>query len=95
LVHGGVLATLADAAIGLALRTKLRPGQNHVTLQLNVHYLSALSEGAILASGTAVKSGGRAGYGEAEIRADDGRLVVRASATFLTVEGDERAQPGS
>ena len=34
LVHGGILATLADTAMGLAVRTVLQPGRRHVTVQL-------------------------------------------------------------
>ena len=34
LVHGGILATLADSAMGLAVRTVLEPGRRHVTVTL-------------------------------------------------------------
>jgi uncharacterized protein (TIGR00369 family) len=90
-VHGGVIATLLDAAIGLALRSKLGTDRNHVTLQLDVHYVSIVREGTVIARGTAVRSGERASYGEAELVAEDGRLLARGAATFLTVGGDRRS----
>src|SRR5207245_2477746 len=39
IAHGGVLATLADSACGLAVRTALEPGRRHVTIQLSIQYL--------------------------------------------------------
>jgi uncharacterized protein (TIGR00369 family) len=39
LLHGGVIATLADTATGLAVRTMVPAGRRHVTVQLDVHYL--------------------------------------------------------
>ena len=45
IVHGGVIASVADTTIGLALRSMLKPGLTHRTAQLNVHFLSK-GEGA-------------------------------------------------
>ena len=47
LVHGGVLATLADVAMGLAVRTAIEPGRRHVTIELGVHYLRPASPGDV------------------------------------------------
>ncbi len=40
IVHGGIIAAVADTSIGLALRSMLKPGFTHRTAQLNVHYLA-------------------------------------------------------
>lgn len=85
IAHGGVIATIVDAAIGLALRTRLGRERQHVTVNLSVQYLSPVSDGTVVARGRAVHSGERTGYGEAEIRSADGRLLARGSATFLSV----------
>ena len=39
-VHGGVLATLADVAAGLAVRSAIPDGTDHVSVHLDVQYLS-------------------------------------------------------
>ena len=85
IVHGGVLATLLDACIGLALRTKLGMETEHVTIQLDVHYLSPARTGALVGRGKALRVGGRVSYGEAEIFTDEGTLVAKATATFLVI----------
>jgi uncharacterized protein (TIGR00369 family) len=89
IAHGGVIATILDGAIGLALRTKIGD-RGHVTVQLDIHYISPVSSGTLIAQGRAVHSGSRVGYGEAEVFADDGRLIAKGAATFLVVE---RAEP--
>jgi len=92
IVHGGVLATLLDASIGLALRSKLGMSVEHVTIELNVHYISPARAGALIGRGRAVRVGGRVSYGEAELLTGDGRLVARGSGTFLIVHPSLRSQ---
>lgn len=88
IAHGGVIATLVDAAIGIALRTRLGTERNHVTVNLSVQYLAPAPEGTtITARGKVIHSGARTGYGEAELVRSDGTLVAKGSATFLVVPG--------
>jgi len=93
IVHGGVIATVLDASIGLALRTKLGMDLNHVTIELGVHYLAPARAGALIGRGRAVRTGDRISYGEAELTSEKGRLLAKASATFLIVRGRGGAAP--
>ena len=97
IVHGGVLATLLDASIGLALRTKLGMGSNHVTVELGVHYLAPARSGALIGHGRAVRTGSRTSFGEAELHTEEGELVAKGSATFLVVpaRGPGVTRPGT
>ena len=81
-VHGGVIATLADTATGLAYRTVLPPGLRLVTSQLNVTFLAPAREGRIEARGAVVKRGKRSGYAEADVVDAEGSLLARATALF-------------
>jgi len=94
IVHGGVLATLLDASIGLALRSKLGMSTEHVTIELDVHYLSPARTGALIGRGRAVRVGGRVSYGEAELFTEDGTLVAKGTATFLIVQASLRSERG-
>ena len=82
LVHGGILATLADTAMGLAVRTVLEPGRRHVTVQLGIEYLSPGRPGRITARGRSVKIGTQLGFAEADVMNADGRLLARAHSTL-------------
>jgi acyl-CoA thioesterase len=92
IVHGGVLATLLDASIGLALRSKIGMTTDHVTIELDVHYLSPARTGALIGRGHAVRVGGRVSYGEADVFSDDGKVLAKGTATFLVVQA---RRPGS
>ena len=82
LVHGGILATLADTAMGLAVRTALEPGRRHVTVQLGIEFLSPGRTGTITARGRTVKIGTQLGFAEADVISADGRLLARAHSTL-------------
>ncbi|HYT30053.1 MAG TPA: PaaI family thioesterase [Actinomycetota bacterium] len=85
IVHGGVIGAVADTAIGLALRSQLRPGLTHRTAQLNVHFLTKGEGNRIIALGQARHLGQRMGYGEAEVTDSQGNVLARATATFIVL----------
>ena len=82
LVHGGLLATLADTAMGLAIRTSVEPDRRHVTIALHVQFLRPGRPGRIEASGQAVRVGRSVGHAEATLVDDRGRELARAQGTY-------------
>ncbi len=80
--HGGILATLADAAMGLSVRSALEPGRRHVTIELGFHYLRAVRTGTVTATGRAVRIGRDVAYAEATITDERGTDLARASGTY-------------
>jgi uncharacterized protein (TIGR00369 family) len=82
-LHGGMLATLADTATGLAMLTVLEPGTTHLTSSLAVTFLAPGREGSVRAIGRVVKRGRRFGYAEADVVHSGGSLLARATATFM------------
>jgi uncharacterized protein (TIGR00369 family) len=81
-LHGGLIATLADTATGLAMLTSLDDGMTHVTTSLSVTFLAPGRRGTVTASGRVLKRGSRFGYAEADVVDADGALLARAAATF-------------
>ena len=88
LVHGGMLAILADTACGLAIRSAMEPGRLHITTDLDIHYLAPARPGRILGHGTAIRVGRSLAFAEASIEDGDGRLLARAQSRF-SVGGTE------
>jgi uncharacterized protein (TIGR00369 family) len=84
-LHGGMIATLADTATGLAMRSTLEDGWTFTTTQLAVTFLSPGRQGRVLARGRVVKSGRRFGYAEADVVDAEDRLLARATATFAVM----------
>jgi uncharacterized protein (TIGR00369 family) len=85
IVHGGIITAVADTSIGLALRSRLPAGLTHRTAQLNVHFLAKGEGNRLVGLGHAVHLGQRMGYGESEVLDGDGRLLARASGTFIVL----------
>jgi acyl-CoA thioesterase len=88
LVHGGMLAILADTACGLSIRSAMEPGRLHVTTDMDIHYLAPASPGRLLGRGKAVRVGRSLAFAEASIEDAEGRLLARAQARF-SVSGKE------
>ncbi|MGZ8567485.1 MAG: PaaI family thioesterase [Actinomycetota bacterium] len=82
LVHGGLLATLADMAMGLAVRTALEPGRRHVTIELSVRYLLPTAPGRVTAEGRVARVGTQIAFADADVHDAKGRSVVRAGGTY-------------
>ena len=95
LVHGGILATLVDIAMGLAVRSVVGPTRRHVTIDLDVHYLRPARPGRLEAIGTVVRVGTQVGFAEGSVTDATGRLLVRASGTYSVTEDPANAEDGT
>ena len=84
-VHGGLLATLADAAMGAAVRS-LTDGEGAATTQLTLTYLRPGTPGRLAVTARVTKRGDSLTMCEAEVEQDD-RTLVHALATFALVAG--------
>ncbi len=82
-VHGGILATLADIALGYAMAFATKPPANLVTANLSLDFAGAAREGDWLETRVDIqKQGSRLAFGNCYITRD-GERIVRASAVFL------------
>ncbi len=83
-VHGGVLATMIDVAMGTAVRTT--GGESPVTVSLAVTYLEPGRAGRLEARARVRKRGKRLVVVEAEV-VQDGDVVADALGTFAVAPG--------
>jgi uncharacterized protein (TIGR00369 family) len=96
LLHGGLIATLADIAMGLAVRTKLEPGARHVTVALDMQYLSAARNGRVSAQGRVVRAGRQIAQADADVLDAQGKLLARARSTVaIMADRAPSVEPGS
>jgi uncharacterized protein (TIGR00369 family) len=84
-MHGGVVATLVDTAMGCAVSSTLPADAGFTTLELKTNYVRAitLGTGRVHAEGTVVHSGGRVATTEARVYDDAGTLYAHATSTCL------------
>ncbi|MGB4703093.1 MAG: PaaI family thioesterase [Syntrophomonadaceae bacterium] len=82
LLHGGVLMSIADAAMGNAIRSL---GIKGVTADCSISFLASASlDGLLLAKGKVVKAGKRLVFARAEVLSD-GQIVADVKGTFANV----------
>jgi len=90
IVHGGVLATLADTAVALAAYTLAAQGQRIVTIEFKINYLRPAQGELLLCRGTVLRPGRTVTVSEAEIfTVVDGekKLSAKALATIAILPG--------
>jgi uncharacterized protein (TIGR00369 family) len=87
-VHGGMLAILADTACGLSIRSAMEAGRLHVTTDLDIHYLAPAEPGQLFGRGKAIRVGRSLAFAEVSIEDAKGRLLARAQSRF-SVSGRE------
>lgn len=81
IVHGGVLSSLMDNAMGIAVMLK-RPGESTVTSNLNVHFLMPARAGLLTVTASIVHQTHRSVTAECKITNGKGELVAISTGSF-------------
>jgi uncharacterized protein (TIGR00369 family) len=83
-LHGGVYASLIDNAMGLSVLALV--GLRSATIQMNVHFLGAVSEGRITCESEVLHRTRRTATAEAKVRDAEGNLVALGTGAFRVFE---------
>ncbi|MBI2154299.1 MAG: PaaI family thioesterase [Candidatus Rokubacteria bacterium] len=100
-VHGGVMYSLVDYAMGGALASRLKPRERCATLEVKINYLAPVSQGTLRAEARVIERTKRVGVLQATVHADGDRLVALATGSFyIQRDGTEercgrRSRPSS
>jgi uncharacterized protein (TIGR00369 family) len=84
-VHGGIMATMLDSAMGCAVHSTLEPGAWYTTLEIKVNYIRAVQTDGqkLTAEGRTVHLGKFTATAEAKIHDGLGNLVAHGTTTCL------------
>jgi uncharacterized protein (TIGR00369 family) len=85
-LHGGVTATLADVAVGMALARHLGRPRSATTVEMKINYLRSVPHGEIMARSHLVKVGTRLCCGRVEIFDSNKRPVAAALLTYMILD---------
>jgi uncharacterized protein (TIGR00369 family) len=84
-LHGGVTATMADAAVGIAVTTRLgRPAATTVEMKLN--YMRPVASGKITARCHLLRMGSTLCIGRVDLFNDAKELVAAALVTYMLIK---------
>ena len=87
-IHGGLISTLMDSALGCAVHTTLPAGTGFTTIELKVSFLRSVSAGDDLhIHGWVTKPGQRVAFAEATATGSDDKLIATASSSLLIMVG--------
>lgn len=80
--HGGLLYTMADCCGGITARTN---GHDYVTLNANIHYLSNVTEGRLIAESHLISRTRKLCVVGVDIHTDQGQKLIEATVTMYCV----------
>ena len=81
-VHGGVVAMLADTAGGFASILAAPAGSRVATIEMKINFLEAIEHGEIKADARVLRQGRTTSVVDCDVTDQDGRLVGKALMTF-------------
>jgi uncharacterized protein (TIGR00369 family) len=83
--HGGVLAGLVDAAMGLAILGGVPDGEGCATIEMKLNFLAPARPGNLRARGRVVQQGKRIVVAWGEVEDVQGRIVACGMGTFQRI----------
>jgi len=86
-VHGGILAALADTTAAIAAYSALPKGAEIATVELSINYLEPVPGGRIRADGRVLRVGRNFVVTECDIFNEDGSMAAKALVTFGAAAG--------
>ena len=88
LVHGGLIATIADITAGFAAYSLVPPEHHVVTGEIKLSYFSPGNGPVLYSKGWVIKQGKKINFCEAEvwnISGEDKKLIAKASASMVII----------
>lgn len=86
-VHGAVLFAMLDTAMGRATMSVLADGQFCATVDIQIRFIRAASEGTLVADVEVLKRGRAVVHLQGSVHDDQGRLIATGSGTFAVIGG--------
>jgi uncharacterized protein (TIGR00369 family) len=88
-LHGGILCTIADSAMGMAYASRLEAGESFTTLEMKINFLKPVWQARLRAIGRVIKNGRSIGLVECDILDEQDALVAHATSTCMTLRGEQ------
>ena len=82
-VHGGITATLVDAAFGVSIQKRYGEERLTATIEMSVSYLRPAAEGVLRARSRFIKTGRTLLRGQVDIHDGEGSHVATGLVTFM------------
>lgn len=85
-VHGGVFASIIDAAAFWSVFPEVSQDEGMTTVDLKINYLAPSFEGRLIAKGSKIKLGRTLALGEARVYDIDEKLLAHGVSTLIVTK---------
>ena len=85
-VHGGVFASIIDAAAFWAVFPEVDENVGMTTVDLKVNYLAPAQSGKLIARGRRIKLGKTLSLGEAEVINQENTILAHGTSTLIVLQ---------
>ncbi len=82
-MHGGIMADIADAAMGIAISTTMSSDEDFTTMEMKISFFRPHVKGPLRAEGIVAKRGKRVAFAEAVLTNQQKQIVAKANGTWL------------
>ena len=82
-VHGGVIYSMADISMGVAVYSTLKNKEETSTVEIKINYLKPAKTSVLTCEARIVKKGKNIAVLEAEVRSGESDLIAKALGTFM------------
>jgi uncharacterized protein (TIGR00369 family) len=87
-IHGGVLCTIADAAMGVAHWSGLEEGESFTSIDFRIQFFRPVWRDTLTVTAKGINCGRTISYYGCDIVRADGKLVAQATSTIMTLRGE-------
>lgn len=94
-VHGGVFASIIDAAAFWAVYSEVDEHVGMTTVDLKVNYLAPARGGKLIARGRRIKLGKRLALGEAQVINEENTILAHGTSTMIILPNLKVSLEGS
>jgi uncharacterized protein (TIGR00369 family) len=92
-LHGGVSAALADAAVGIALHRYFGDHRPITTVEMKINYFRPVKQGRIFARSRLLRVGSTLCIGRVDLADGQSRAIGTALVTYMILSGPPPARP--
>lgn len=85
-MHGGVMVDIADAAMGIAVASTLKPDEDMTTIELKMSFMRPHIKGTLVAEGTIPKRGRRIAFTEAVLTNAKNQVIAKCTGSWLIMQ---------
>jgi uncharacterized protein (TIGR00369 family) len=88
-LHGGILCDVADAAMGMAFVTTLKPDESFTTMSLTINFFRPVWTAQLRFDARVVNRSKNTGYLECDITDQDGKRIAKAACSCAVLRGED------